>query len=120
MELSIATRRLHALAQDSRLAVFRLLVRAGREGVAAGDIARELGVAPNTLSAHLSVLANAGLVGSRREGRSIIYAADYAGMSELLAFLVEDCCQGREEICSPVGAAIARAPCCDQPQGDLQ
>jgi ArsR family transcriptional regulator len=96
------------------------LVRAGSEGVAAGDVARELGVAPNTLSAHLSVLANAGLVTSRRESRSIIYAADYAGMSDLLAFLVEDCCQGRAEVCAPVGRAITRAGCCDQPQGTPQ
>ena len=121
MELSLATRRLHALAQDSRLAVFRLLVRAGGDGVPAGEIARELGVAPNTLSAHLSVLANAGLVASRREGRSIIYAADYAGMGELLAFLVEDCCQGRAEVCASRSArAIARAPCCEPSPGDLQ
>src|SRR5689334_6126330 len=120
MEITDATRRLHALAQDSRLSVFRLLVRAGSEGVAAGEIARELGVASNTLSAHLSVLSNAGLVTSRREGRSIIYSADYGGMSELLAFLVEDCCQGRPEVCAPVGQAVARAACCDRPQGDLQ
>jgi DNA-binding transcriptional ArsR family regulator len=120
MEFQTATRRLHALAQESRLAVFRLLVRAGSEGVAAGEIARDLGVAPNTLSAHLSVLANAGLVTSRRESRSIIYAADYAGMSDLLAFLVEDCCQGRAEVCVPVGRAVARAACCEQPQGKPQ
>jgi DNA-binding transcriptional ArsR family regulator len=120
MELNTATRRLHALAQDSRLAVFRLLVRAGGQGVAAGDIARELGVAPNTLSAHLSVLANAGLVSSRRESRSIIYAADYAGMSDLMAFLVEDCCQGRAELCAPIGRAVARAACRDRPEGAPQ
>lgn len=120
MEIAIATRRLHALAQESRLAVFRLLVRAGDAGVAAGDIARELDVAPNTLSAHLSVLSNAGLVSSRRESRSIIYAADYDGMSNLLAFLVEDCCQGRAEVCVPVGRAVARAACCDQPEGKFQ
>ena len=120
MEISTASRRLHALAQDSRLAVFRLLVRAGEQGVPAGEIARELGVAPNTLSAHLSVLANAGLVTSRRESRSIIYRADYGGMSELLAFLVEDCCQGRAEVCAPVSRAISRAACCEQPEGNLQ
>lgn len=120
METSSAVRRLQALAQDSRLAVFRLLVRAGSGGVAAGEIARELGVAPNTLSAHLSVLANAGLVAARREGRSIIYSADYAGMSGLLAFLVEDCCQGRPELCAPAGLAVARAACCERPEGELQ
>jgi len=120
MEVIAATRRLHALAQESRLSIFRLLVRAGEPGVAAGEIARELGVAPNTLSAHLSVLSNAGLVTSRRESRSIIYSADYAGMSELLAFLVEDCCQGRAEVCAPVSRAITRAACCEQPEGNLQ
>ena len=120
MEVIAATRRLHALAQESRLSIFRLLVRAGEPGVAAGEIARELGVAPNTLSAHLSVLSNAGLVTSRRESRSIIYSADYAGMSELLAFLVEDCCQGRAEVCAPVSLAITRAACCGQPEGNLQ
>ena len=101
MESEIAVKRLSALAQDSRLAVFRLLVKAGPEGLAAGDIARALGAAPNTLSAQLTILANAGLVTSRRDGRSIIYAADYDGMSRLLAFLMDDCCQGRPEVCAP-------------------
>lgn len=120
MEATAATRRLHALAQESRMAAFRLLVREGQKGLPAGEIARLLGITANTLSAHLAVLANAGLVRSRRESRSIIYAADYAGMAELLAFLVEDCCQGRAEVCAPVGQAIMRAACCEQPQGELQ
>jgi DNA-binding transcriptional ArsR family regulator len=102
MELETAVRRLAALAQESRLAVFRLLVKAGPEGVPAGEIARSLGIAPNTLSAQLGILSNAGLVVGRRAGRSIIYAADFDRMSELLLHLVEDCCQGRPEVCAPL------------------
>ena len=92
---------LSALAHEGRLSIFRLLVRAGRGGMAAGDIGRKLDVLPNTLSASLTVLANAGLVTSRRDGRSIIYAADYERMSGLLGFLMEDCCGGDAEICAP-------------------
>jgi len=102
------------LAQDSRLMVFRLLVRAGPEGVAAGEIARSLGITPNTLSAQLNVLSNAGLISCRRDGRSIIYAADYQAMGQLLVYLTEDCCQGRPEVCAPLAEVAARA-CCDTP-----
>jgi ArsR family transcriptional regulator, arsenate/arsenite/antimonite-responsive transcriptional repressor len=112
MESSLAIKRLSALAQDSRLAVFRLLVKAGPAGVAAGEIARVLGINSNTLSAQLNVLANAGLIVSRRDGRSIIYAAHYEGMSELLVYLMEDCCQGHPEVCAPLGAAASRLACC--------
>src|SRR5579862_3098341 len=101
MESADAVKRLSALAQESRLAVFRLLVKAGHGGLAAGEIARTLDITPNTLSTQLSVLANAGLVTGRRDGRSIIYAADYDTMGELLLYLMEDCCQGRAEICVP-------------------
>lgn len=120
METHLAVGRLSALAQENRLAVFRLLVRAGAEGVAAGEIARSLGVAPNTLSAQLTVLANAGLVRSRRDGRSIIYFADYDGMSELLVFLMEDCCQGRSEVCVPLADAASRIACCNSTEGSRQ
>jgi ArsR family transcriptional regulator len=112
MESSIAIRRLSALAQESRLAVFKLLIKAGREGVAAGDVARALEITPNTLSAQLTILANAGLVTSRREGRSIIYAADFDGMSDLLVYMLEDCCQGRPEVCAPMAQAASRVACC--------
>jgi DNA-binding transcriptional ArsR family regulator len=74
---------------------------------------------PNTLSAQLTVLANADLVTSRRAGRSIIYAANYDGMSELLLYLMEDCCQGRPEVCAPLADIGARGACCDQPAGAL-
>ena len=112
MELQTAVKRLSALAQDNRLAVFRLLIQAGPAGVAAGEIARALGIPANTLSAQLSVLANAGLVASRREGRSIIYAADFDAMGALLVYLMEDCCQGRPEVCAPLTAAASRAAAC--------
>jgi DNA-binding transcriptional ArsR family regulator len=110
MESPDAIRKLSALAQEARLAVFRLLVKAGPQGVAAGEIARALETAPNTLSAQLLVLSNAGLVRARREGRSIIYAADFESMGGLLLFLTEDCCGGRSEICAPLADIATR--CC--------
>lgn len=114
MESAIAIKRLSALAQESRLAVLRLLVKAGREGVAAGEIARTLAITPNTLSTQLGILANAGLVTSRRHGRSIIYAAAYDNITELLVYLMEDCCQGRPEVCGPLAAVASRLDCSDQ------
>ena len=90
---------LAALAQDTRLAVFRFLVIAGPEGAAAGDIAQALKVPAPTLSFHLKELEQAHLVASRRESRSIIYSANYERMRGLLSFLMEDCCRGRPEIC---------------------
>jgi ArsR family transcriptional regulator len=119
MDANLAIKRLSALAQDGRLGVFRLLVRAGLDGLAAGEIARTLGVTPNTLSFQLNVLANAGLVTSRRAGRSIIYAAGYDTMSQLLLYLMEDCCQGRPEICAPMAEATSRLACCPVPEGAL-
>jgi DNA-binding transcriptional ArsR family regulator len=110
MESTEAVKRLSALAQDARLAVFRLLVKAGPEGLAAGEISRALETAPNTTSAQLLVLSNAGLINARRDGRSIIYAVDYPAMSDLLVFLTEDCCAGRSEICAPLAAVTKK--CC--------
>jgi ArsR family transcriptional regulator, arsenate/arsenite/antimonite-responsive transcriptional repressor len=107
-----AVEALSALAHESRLSIFRLLVRAGREGVAAGEIARKLDVLPNTLSANLTILANAGLISSRRDGRSVIYSADYERMSGLLGFLMEDCCNGNAAICAPLAEIANRAACC--------
>ena len=112
MEPQTAVSALSALAHPSRLEVFRLLVRAGPEGMAAGQIARATESLANTLSTNLSVLAGAGLISSRREGRSIIYAAGYDQMRELLAFLMEDCCAGKPEICAPLAAIADRASCC--------
>ncbi len=110
METDTALRALSALAQDGRLAVFRLLVKAGPGGLAAGDIARKLDTAANTMSAQLLVLANAGLVQARRDGRSIIYAVDFDRMGALLLFLTEDCCGGRAEVCAPLARTVSR--CC--------
>jgi DNA-binding transcriptional ArsR family regulator len=112
METASAVGALSALAHSGRLEVFRLLVQAGPTGMAAGDIARTTGSLANTLSTNLSVLAGAGLVSSRREGRSIIYAAGYDRMGELLAFLMEDCCGGNAQICAPISAIAERAACC--------
>lgn len=107
MEIETAVACLGALAHPGRLEVFRMLVQTGVMGMAAGDIARRQGVPPNSLSANLAVLAHAGLVRSRRQGRSIIYTAEYDRMRELLGFLMEDCCDGSPEICWPL-ADIAR------------
>lgn len=104
---------LSALGHDGRLAIFRLLVKAGPGGIAAGDIARTLDILPNSLSANLNILSHAGLITSRREGRSIIYSADFGAMSGLLGFLMEDCCNGAPQICAPLGAIVAKAQACD-------
>ena len=112
MEPTSAVTALSALAHEGRLEIFRLLVRAGGEGLAAGEIARATGVLPNTLSSNLGILSVAGLVTSRRDGRSIIYAAAYDRMRELLAFLVEDCCGGRAEVCAPLAEVVNRNACC--------
>lgn len=111
METESAANTLAALAQGARLRVFRLLVKAGADGLAAGEIARRLGAPPNTTSAHLKVLSHAGLVRSRREGRSIIYTAGFERMAALLSFLVEDCCEGSMAVCRPLVTAVARATC---------
>ncbi len=111
MEQIDAVTSLSALAHPGRLEVFRLLVKAGAPGLAAGKIAEATGTLPNTLSAGLTILSHAGLITSRREGRSVIYNADYAAMSGLLAFLMEDCCAGEPAICAPL-ADIARSTGC--------
>ena len=111
MEISHAVAALGALAQESRLKVFRLLVRCGPDGMAAGDIARKLAVPHNTLSTHLAILSRARLVSSRKEGRSVIYAVDLEGTRDLLSFLVEDCCRGKPHICAPLIESTL-AECC--------
>lgn len=110
METTQAVRALAALAQESRLETFRLLVRAGTDGMPAGKIAEELGVPSATLSFHLKELSAAGLIGQQRKGRSIIYSLNVEAMQSLLSFLVEDCCQGQPELCEP---AFALINCCD-------
>src|SRR5262245_54494316 len=111
MELSRAVEALSALAQDSRLKVFRLLVRSGPDGMPAGEIARALKAPATTMSAHLAILSRAGLVSARKQGRSIIYAVNLEGTRKLLAYLVEDCCGGKPDVCRPL-IASALAECC--------
>src|ERR1044072_324873 len=100
---------LSALAQESRLDTFRLLVRAGPEGMPAGEVAAALGLPPNTLTFHFDRLREGGLVTVRREGRSMIYAARYDAMNALLGYLTENCCQG--------AAATCAAPTCGPASG---
>lgn len=109
MDMISALDTFSALSQPTRLDVFRLLVKAGSEGMAAGDIARQLDVRQNTMSANLAVLLQAGIVRNEREGRSIRYFADFDALRGLLAFLMEDCCGGEAEICQPVIKQIACA-----------
>jgi DNA-binding transcriptional ArsR family regulator len=110
MEINDAVRALAALAQDTRLAVFRLLVRAGDAALPAGDIAEQLSVPAATLSFHLAALRRAGLVSRERQGRQLLYRADQQGVRALLAYLSEDCCQGQPELCGlGVGPGAARS-----------
>jgi len=99
MEKDRVVAALAALAQESRLDTYRLLVQAGPEGMPAGEIAAELGIAPNTLSFHFDRLRHAGLVSFERHGRSLIYAARYDTMNALIDYLTENCCGGRPELC---------------------
>jgi ArsR family transcriptional regulator, arsenate/arsenite/antimonite-responsive transcriptional repressor len=99
MNATEAVKSLSALAQDHRLAAFRLLVQAGSEGMAAGTLADALGVPNSSLSFHLAQLSNAGLIVQQRRSRSLIYSADYTAMTDLLGFLTENCCGGA--ICVP-------------------
>lgn len=101
-----ATNSFAALSQETRLEAFRLLVRHEPEGLPAGEVARQLDVPHNTMSAHLSVLARAGWVVSRRQSRSIIYRADLSHMRETIQFLVRDCCAGHPEVCEPFLSAL--------------
>lgn len=112
MEKKTAIAALAALAQESRLDVYRLLVAAGPVGMPAGQVASELGVAPNTLSFHFDRLRHAGLVSVRREGRSLIYAARFDTMNALVGYLTENCCGGMPDLCStpPRIPRSAKAP----------
>ncbi|MBU1426582.1 MAG: metalloregulator ArsR/SmtB family transcription factor [Gammaproteobacteria bacterium] len=102
MKIELAVEALAALAQESRLSIFRLLIRAGKEGVAAGVLGEKLGIPPATLSFHLKTLTHAGLVKPRTEGRFVIYSANYSEMDKLIAYLTEHCCAGDAAQCAPV------------------
>ena len=105
-----AVEALSALAHDTRLRAFRLLVQAGAEGMTAGAIAAAVDVPASTMSHHIATLERAGLAQSERESRMIHYRADYDGMRQLLSFLIEDCCQQRPEMCADLVSAIACKP----------
>jgi ArsR family transcriptional regulator len=109
MESEDAILALAALAQPTRLDVFRLLVKHEPEGLAAGDIARALAVPQNTMSAHLSILSRAGLVSAQRFSRSIVYRADLERFQGVMLYMLKDCCGGRPEICAPVIESLT--PC---------
>lgn len=115
MDLTSTLAALAALSQETRLTAFRNLVRNEPEGVAAGELARQLDIPQNTLSAHLAVLSRAGLVTHKRNGRSIAYRADLERLHAAILFLLKDCCGGRAEICAPLVAALT--PSC--PSQDL-
>jgi len=110
MESEHAILALAALAQSTRMDVFRLLTRHEPEGLAAGDIAKALAVPQNTMSSHLAILSRAGLLQAQRFSRSIVYRADLAHFQEVVLFMLRDCCDGRPEICAPLIANLA--PCC--------
>lgn len=110
MEYEQAVLALAALAQPTRLEVFRLLVRHEPKGLAAGEIANSLAVPQNTMSSHLAVLSRAGLISAERFSRSIVYRAELARLRAVMLFLLRDCCDGRPEICAPLIEELA--PCC--------
>ena len=105
MEIKRAVAALSSLAQESRLKIFRMLVEAGPEGMPAGIIAEKMKIPANTLSFHIKELANAGLVKSRKVGRSVIYEMHTKNIGVLMSFLTEDCCQGHPDLCMPSSAS---------------
>ena len=105
---------LGALAQETRLDIFRMLVQKGPEGMPAGEIGSRLGQPSPTMSFHLNQLRFAGLVSSRRESRSIIYSANFKAMNGLIAYLTDNCCGGRPELCNPVAATDCGSECASQ------
>lgn len=107
MENESAIETLAALAQETRLATFKLLVRHEPDGLMAGEVARQIGVPQNTMSTHLAVLARAGLVRSERASRAVIYRADLNRLRDLTLFLLKDCCGGSPELCVPLMAELA-------------
>ena len=107
MEILTATSAFAALAQETRLAAFRLLVRAGPAGLPAGEIARALETAPSTLSTHLGLLQRAGLVSAERRSRQIVYRADFEGAGALMRFLMKDCCKGHPAVRAAIGEEAA-------------
>lgn len=110
MDSNTALDAFSALGQDTRLEVFRLLVKAGPQGLPSGEIGEALGVRQNTMSTNLGILLKAGLVRKQRDGRTVRYLADLEGIRGLLGFLLEDCCGGKPELCQPLIDRISCAP----------
>ncbi|VAV92380.1 Arsenical resistance operon repressor [hydrothermal vent metagenome] len=115
MDIDIASQSLAALSQRTRLDAFRLLIKAGDKGLAAGDVSDQLGVVQNTMSAHLANLAQAGLVRRKRQSRVIRYYANFAQMRDLIGFLLEDCCGGQPELC---GSLLDEIACLATPESE--
>lgn len=113
MDEASALRAFAALSQETRLKIVRLLVTAGPRGMAAGAVGETMGASSSRISFHLGQLEHAGLIESRRDGRSIVYSAAYPALAALVQFLMRDCCQGHPEVCNPAVAALAA--CCDGP-----
>ncbi len=111
MKKTLALEAFGALAQETRLDIFRRLIREFPEPMAAGNLAKDLDVPPSTLSTHLAILSRAGLVKAERQGRTILYAADTEGARALLSYLIKDCCNGQPEICQPLLEAATPACC---------
>ena len=107
MDIKLALDALAALSHETRLGVFRILVQAGHDGLAAGEIAERLQARQNTMSSHLKLLHSAALIDSRRDGRRIMYTANYRTARELILFLMDDCCAGNAEVCEPLAEAFA-------------
>ena len=106
MDINSAVNALEALAHETRLGVFRLLVQAGPEGLSAGDIAERMDARQNTMSSHLAKLHRAGIVTSQRDGRHIIYRADFDALGGVIVYLMKDCCGGSAQLCDPIAASI--------------
>jgi len=107
MDVEFALEALSALSHETRLWAFRLLVQAGPEGLPAGEIAQALSSRQNTMSSHLKILTTAELIESERDGRSILYRANYDTVRKLVLFLMEDCCAGNNAVCRPVAESLA-------------
>jgi ArsR family transcriptional regulator, arsenate/arsenite/antimonite-responsive transcriptional repressor len=113
MEITTALDVLTALSNETRLWAFRLVVQAGSEGLSAGDIADNLNARQNTMSSHLRLLQQSGLIRSRRDGRSVIYSVNYDTVRQLVVFLMLECCAGNMAVCQPVADSLLQAGCCE-------
>ena len=111
MKKTLALAAFGALSQETRLDIFRRLIRAFPKAMPAGDLARDLDIPPSTLSTHLAILSRAQLVTAERQGRTILYAADTEGAKDLLTYLIKDCCGGKPELCQPLLQAVMPSCC---------